>query len=111
ASSRSPGLDLFPALRHHNVVASGRQDLAADLSLSIDGLYNIRWSHSVMPTLPSGDLNAGRATFHSIDKSYGLAPSLELSLPANWRLALTGTYGMERVDFHQVQCAGADCTD
>lgn len=111
ASSRSPGLDLFPALRHHNVVASGRQDLAADLSLSIDGLYNIRWSDSVMPTLPSGDLNAGRATFHSIDKSYGLAPSLELSLPANWRLALTGTYGMERVDFHQVQCAGADCTD
>ncbi|GGD84501.1 hypothetical protein GCM10011515_00260 [Tsuneonella deserti] len=111
ASSRSPGLDLFPALRHHSVVASGRKDLAGDLSLSIDGLYNIRWSDSVMPTLPSGDLNAGRATFHSIDKSYGLAPSLELSLPANWRLALTGTYGMERVDFHQVQCAGADCSD
>ncbi len=111
ASSRSPGLDLFPALRHDSVVASGHQDLGDDLSVAIDGLYNIRWSDLTMPTLPGGDLEAGRATFHSVDKSFGLAPKLELRLPANWRVALTATYGRERVDFHQVQCAGAVCSN
>jgi outer membrane cobalamin receptor len=111
ASTRSPGLDLFPALRHDSVVASGRQNLGEAVSLGVDGLYNIRWSDLVMPTLPGGDLDAGRATFHSIDKSFGLAPTINLNLPANWRVSLTAAYGRERVDFHQVQCAGDLCSD
>jgi len=111
ASSRSPGLDLFPALRHDSVVGSGHQNLGDDLSVGIDGLYNIRWSDLTMPTLPGGDLDAGRAIFHSVDKSFGLAPTIELHLPANWRVALTATYGAERVDFHQVQCTGEVCDD
>jgi outer membrane receptor protein involved in Fe transport len=111
ASRRSPGLDLFPALRHDSIVASGHQDLGDASSVGMDGLYNIRWSDLTMPTLPGGDLEAGRATFHSVDKSFGLAPTLELRLPADWRVSLAATYGRERVDFHQVQCAGDLCND
>lgn len=111
ASTRSPGLDLFPALRHDSLVASGHQALGDALSIGMDGLYNIRWSDLTVPTLPGGNLEAGRATFHSVDKSFGLAPTLELRLPGNWHLSLAATYGRERVDFHQVQCAGDRCSD
>ena len=111
AMARSPGLDLFPSLRHDSVVASGHQDLGDAVSLDADGLYNIRWSHLTMPTLAGGDLDAGRATFHSVDKSFGLAPTISLSLSANWRLSLGAAYGRERVDFHQEQCAGEACSD
>ncbi|WP_232475831.1 TonB-dependent receptor [Flavisphingomonas formosensis] len=111
AAGRSPGLDLFPALRHHSVLASGHQSLGGWLSFEIDGLYNIRWSNLTFPTVAGGNLDEGRATFSSVDKSFGIAPSLKLELPGNWRIALTGTYGKERVDYHQVECAFAACTD
>lgn len=111
AASRSPGLDLYPALRHHSAVASGHQDLGGGLSLAIDGLYNIRWSALTFPTVPGGNLDEGRATFLSVDRSFALAPSLTLDLGHDWQIALVGTYGKERVDFHQPECSYSDCTD
>ncbi|MCP4028971.1 MAG: hypothetical protein GY736_22010, partial [Sphingomonas sp.] len=111
AADRSPGLDLFPALRHHSVLASAHQALGGGLSFGIDGLYNIRWSDLTFPTVAGGNLDEGKATFSSVDKSFGIAPSLKLELPGNWRIALTGTYGKERVDYHQVECAFAACSD
>ncbi len=111
AATRSPGLDLFPALRHHSAVASGHQALGGGFSFDIDGLYNIRWSDLTFPTVAGGNLDQGKATFSSVDRSFGLAPSLKKELPAGWRVALTGTYGKERVDYHQVECAFGACTD
>ncbi|KAK0351360.1 hypothetical protein LTR94_025263, partial [Friedmanniomyces endolithicus] len=111
AATRSPGLDLYPALRHHSVVASGHQDLGGGLTLSVDGLYNIRWSELTFPTVAGGDLDQGKATFSSVDKSFGVAPTLTLDLSGGWQIALGGTYGKERVDYHQVECALAVCSD
>lgn len=111
AASRSPGLDLFPALRHHSVVASGHQDLGGGLTFSLDGLYNIRWSDLTFPTLAGGNLDQGKATFSSVDKSFGIAPTLTLDLSGGWQVALGGTYGKERVDYHQLECAASVCSD
>lgn len=95
----APGLDLFPALRHHSVSLSGHQALTDTLSFEFDGLYNIRWSDLSFPVPPDG-----RATFSSKDSSFALAPSLRLALPGGWRAALAGTYGQEKVDYSQVEC-------
>jgi outer membrane receptor protein involved in Fe transport len=111
AATRSPGLDLFPALRHHSVVASGHQDMGGGLTFSVDGLYNVRWSDLTFPTVAGGDLDQGKATFSSVDKSFGIAPTLTLNLAHGWQIALGGTYGKERVDFHQVECALSVCSD
>ena len=110
AADRSPGLDLFPAMRHHSVIASGHQSLGGGVSLEVDGLYNIRWSDTVFPTTPSGDLAEGRATFSSVDKSYAIAPAFRLDLPGDWRVTLTGSYGKNQVDYDQVECARDDCS-
>jgi outer membrane receptor protein involved in Fe transport len=111
AATRSPGLDLYPALRHHSVLASGHQHLGGGLTFSIDGLYNIRWSDLTFPTVAGGDLDEGKATFSSVDKSFGVAPTLTLDLSGGWQIALGGTYGRERVDYHQVECALTVCSD
>jgi outer membrane receptor protein involved in Fe transport len=73
AAGRSPGLDLFPALRHHSALASGHQALGGGLSFEIDGLYNIRWSDLTFPTVAGGNLDEGKATFSSVDRA--MAPS------------------------------------
>jgi outer membrane receptor protein involved in Fe transport len=111
ARTRSPGLDLFPALAHDSLVASAHQALGEAVTLSIDGLFNRRTSEQTLPTFPGGDLSAGRATFFATDKSWGIAPSLEWRLGGGWHTSLAGTIGQERVDFHQLQCAAATCTD
>ena len=111
AATRTPGLDLFPAMRHHSVVASGHQDLGRGFTLEIDGLYNIRWSDLTFPTVDGGDLDEGKATFSSVDKSFGIAPTLTLDIFNGWEVSLAGTYGKERVTYHQVECAYSDCDD
>lgn len=110
AATRAPGLDLYPALRHDSVVVSGYQGVG-DITFSIDALYNDRRSRSVLPTQPGGDLDKGRATFFSKDRAFGLAPAVEVALTSDWFLTLEGTFGGERVDFHQVECTGSACTD
>lgn len=104
ATNQSPDLDLYPAMRHHSVIAHGRQKLGNNLSVAIDGLYNIRWRTADFPISP------GVATFSSRDVSYAIAPSVELTLPGTWRLSLSGTYGKQRVDYHQVECVTV-CND
>lgn len=111
ARSRSPGLDLFPAMRHHSAVVSAHQMLGGGLSFEMDGLYNIRWSDLTFPTTPGGDLHEGKATFSSVDKAFALAPAVHLELPHDWRITLTGNYGKDRVNFHQVECAFDVCDD
>lgn len=104
STNRSPDLDLYPAMRHHSFIAHGLQRLTDSLSFTIDGLYNLRWRTEEFPLSP------GIATLSSKDKSFGIAPSFELALPGSWRLSLSGTFGKQRVDYHQVECVTA-CND
>lgn len=104
STNRSADLDLYPAMRHHSIIAHGRQKIGGGLSLAVDGLYNIRWRTADFPISP------GVATLSSRDLSYAIAPSIELALPGSWQLSLSGSYGKQRVDYHQVECV-AVCND
>ncbi|UIJ46342.1 TonB-dependent receptor [Sphingomonas cannabina] len=111
AARRSPGLDLYPAMRQHSAIATAHQSLGSGLSFEIDGLYNIRWSDLTFPTTPTGDLHEGRATFSSVDKAFAIAPAFRLELAHDWQVTLSGNYGKDRVDYRQVECALDACRD
>lgn len=97
AATRSPGLTLYPALRHHNGAASFHQQLAPNLTFSIDGLANKRWTEQIFPLNFAGDLSVSRGSSFTVATSFGVAPSLRLSLPRDWTVALTGSLGQDKV--------------
>lgn len=99
AATRTPGVTLFPALRHHNAALTVRQELASGLQLDVTGLFNKRWHALTAPLDDSGDLAANRFEGRNSSESWSLAPSLELALPGEWWLALAGSYGWNRVRY------------
>jgi len=105
-----PGVTLFPAMRRHSVSLVGDQALTDALAFSVDALYNRRWTDTTFPTVASGDLKQGRATNAFGNESWAIAPSLKLTLPGDWRLALAGAAGQERVSIRQTQCALQTCS-
>ncbi|MDQ1158935.1 iron complex outermembrane receptor protein [Sphingomonas sp. SORGH_AS 950] len=98
AVRRSPGLTLFPALKHHNAIISGYQQLTSNVSFDLDALYNVRWSESTFPLNATGNLGVSRADSASEAQSWLLAPSVRYST-GTWELFLTGSYGDDRVDY------------
>lgn len=109
AAQRRPGLTLFPAMHHHSASIVADQKLTDTLTFSLDALFNIRWSAATFPTVDSGDLSQGRATFSSRDRSFAIAPSLKLALQGDWRLVLSGDLGRERVTYGQIECVVDAC--
>lgn len=110
-AASKPGLTLFPALRHHSFALAGQQGIGGKLTLEFDGLFNTRKSGNTLPTLPSGDIALGRAVNANRDRSWVIAPTLRLALGGDWRLALAGDVGSERVKSIQTTCAGTSCTE
>jgi len=114
ASERSygavrPGLTLYPAIRSHHAIASGRQRLASDLEVSMIGLYNNRSSALLYPTNAAGDLALSRTIQSFAVESYALAPTLAWT-PGAWRLALSGTLGADTTTFRGDSYAGTGLT-
>ncbi|HEX4693589.1 TonB-dependent receptor [Sphingomonas sp.] len=105
-----PGLTLYPALHHHSAMLVGSQNLTANLKFEVDALFNIRWSTSTFPTVPSGDIKLGRATNSYRDRSWAIAPALTLDLAGDWRVVLSGAVGQERVNSRQDTCTATACT-
>lgn len=99
ARSESPGLTLFPALKHHSVLASSHQELGPDVSVAFDGLFTKRWSLLRYPLNAAGDLSVSGAESGSTTQSFGLAPSIGVRIGSDWRASLDATYGRERLDF------------
>ena len=99
AATRSPGLTLYPALRHYSTALAGHQALTSTLTFAIDGLFNKRWSDLVFPLNFAGDLSLSRGTSFTVARSFGLAPSLKLDLPSDWQASLAGSYGQDKVDY------------
>lgn len=99
AETRSPGLTLYPALRHHSASLNGAQALGGGLSLDIDALYNHRTTNSVFPLNFAGDLALSSGRFFGTAESWEVTPILRLSLGGGWESALTASYGRDRVDF------------
>lgn len=116
AAATAPGLFLYPAIKHHNVVASAHQDLGDRISFEIDGLYNNRSSHTQYALDLTGDVLAnGVRTFYR-SEAFTIAPTIRLRTASDWELNLQGSYGEDRSRydltlysnrtsaFHQVGC-------
>jgi len=99
AATRTPGVTLFPYLKHHNAALTFRQEIVPSLTFDLDGLYNKRWHELSAPLDPSGDLSVSRFDGHNATESWAAAPSLTLALPADWQAVLAGSYGWNRVDY------------
>jgi outer membrane receptor protein involved in Fe transport len=94
---RSPGLEVYPALRHHNAAITVRQELATGLTFDLDGIYNKRRREQTMPLNAAGNLSVSRYDLLQKTESWAVAPSLRLELPADWEISLAGSYGWNRV--------------
>lgn len=106
-----PGLTVYPELRHHNALATFRQDLGSGLSVNIDGLFDKRWENQAYPLNFAGDLSVSKATFFSVAQSFGVSPSLIWTAPAGWEATLAGTYGQDKVLYGGIDYEGSVGTD
>jgi outer membrane receptor protein involved in Fe transport len=111
AATRTPGVTLYPYLRHHNAALTVRQDILPGLTFDLDGLYNKRWRALTAPLDPSGDLAANRFDGLNTAESWAVAPSLTLALPADWQAVLAGSYGWNRVGYGGTYVFGGTALD
>lgn len=111
AAERTPGVTLYPSLRHHNAALTVRQEIAPGLQFDLTALFNKRWHALTAPLDESGDLAASRFEGRNSSESRALAPSLELELPAEWRIALAGSYGWNRVRYGGTYHYGDEAID
>lgn len=95
-SAANPGTTLFPAQRRHSVLLSGHQALAGDVTLSADLLYKKSRSHAVTGFTPTGDLRTSGFDAITHSEIFGIAPTLEVGIGADWSLKATGFYGTDR---------------
>lgn len=103
----SPGLEVYPKMRHHNAALVLRQEIASDLTFDFDGLYNNRRRYQVMPLNAAGDLSESRYDTFAKTESWAVAPSLKLTLPADWQLTLAGSYGWDKVWYEGIMTYGS----
>lgn len=99
ARDLTPGVTLYPALRHHNAAMTLQQQLMPGLTFDLDGLFNRRWQDSTLPLNAAGDLAVSRGDMWRSAKAWALAPQLRLNLGRNWELALAGSHGWSRSAF------------
>lgn len=97
AASRSPGVTLYPYLRHHNAALTFRQEIVPDLTFDLVGLYNRRWQKRTLPLNVAGDLDVSRVDSFGRVRSWAVAPTLTWALPADWQVSLAGSYGWNKV--------------
>jgi outer membrane receptor protein involved in Fe transport len=93
AASISPGLYLYPAIQHHNVIASAHQDLGSSLTFEIDGLFNTRASRTQYALDSRGDVLSNGARTNYQSEAFAFAPSLRLRISPAWEASVVGTYG------------------
>lgn len=96
AAQRTPGLTLFPYLRHHNAALTLNQDISSNLTLAVDGLFNMRRREQLVPLNAAGNLAVSRLESLQTSRSWAVAPKLDLVLPADWEVSLSGSYGWSR---------------
>lgn len=110
AATVRPNVTMYPGMRRNNAAGQLRQSLTSDLSLSIDGLYNQRSSSVTYPLNAAGNLSVSAGTSFYSTRSFTIAPSLEWTLPSNWRVSLAASYGTDKVDYGATFAFGATRT-
>lgn len=74
-----------PYLKAHSILLSGHQEIAPVAQLSVDSLYNKRWSRDVITTFPLQN----RTWVES--ESYAISATLEADIVPNWTFFLNGS--------------------
>jgi iron complex outermembrane receptor protein len=82
---------IYPGREQHSALISGHQDLGESVEFRVDGLYTHRRSSGLISTQPTQGVRQGTRT-----EIYAVAPSLEITLPAQWSMTLGGTYARDR---------------
>jgi outer membrane receptor protein involved in Fe transport len=96
ASTRiRPNLTLLPGQQRNAVAGHLHQDLAPNLTIEADALYNNRTSGYGYPLNPQSDPDVSRAAQRSHAYSLALAGSAALTL-GPWHIAASGTFGQGR---------------
>lgn len=94
--SQNPDTTLYPAISRHSLLLSGHQDITADLAVAVDAIYKTGSTRLSTGYLLDGPLTAqgvvGRADFDT----FGVAPRLEIKLPAHWTATVSGFYGIDK---------------
>lgn len=106
-----PGVTLYPYLRHHNGALTLRHEVVPGLRFDFAGLYNTRWRRQTLPLNPAGDLSASRFDSRQRAQSWAGAPSLTLSLPADWEATLAGSFGWNKVAYGGAYVFGSSAVD
>jgi len=101
-AGRSPGLTLYPYLRHYNGLVSAHQALASNLTFEVDAFYNNRRTDSFYALDANGNPFANGGRVYSDSESFAVAPALKLSLAGDWRMALSAMYGEDRTNYAAV---------
>ncbi|MBB3957075.1 TonB-dependent receptor [Novosphingobium sediminicola] len=105
AATRSPGLTLYPGLKHHSLVLSGHTSLASNLEFSADALYSKRWSYMAYALTSAGNVLTSGGDFANDSDSFTVAPSLKYRLGA-WKFTLSGTYGLDQSHYRGSSFSG-----
>ncbi|WP_175597238.1 TonB-dependent receptor [Peristeroidobacter soli] len=107
AATRSPGLTLFPELKHHNLIVAGHQEIAPDLVAEFDAMYNKRWTNNTYALNSAGNYMLSGARYYYEVESYAVAPALKYTFGNAWRASMSGMYGVDRTHFGSDQYAAA----
>jgi outer membrane receptor protein involved in Fe transport len=104
---RQPGLMLLPSIKHHSAMIKGVQDLGSGFEFQAEALYDKRWSERSYALNPAGDYRVSGQIFKYETESFVVAPSLKFDPGADWRIVLTGMYGLNRQFYDGKQYANS----
>jgi outer membrane receptor protein involved in Fe transport len=82
--------------RQHGLFLSGRQDIDAASTVSVDALVSKR--DSTGPYSSASSIVTQRGTTHTESKQHGVAVSADRSFAGGWRATLTGNYSFVEQD-------------
>jgi len=99
----SPGNTLYPRIKRHSVLLTGRQKLTSQLTFEFDAFYNRRWTEQTVVIDGRGNYLLNGAVRSTDSESFAIAPSFKLALGDSWRATLAGLYGEDRANTQQQQ--------
>jgi len=98
AGSLPQGNSLYPAIRQHSAILSGRQTLGAGVEFDIDIVFSDRRSRTV-----GGNLTAAgwqRLVFSPTARSFSIAPEIAIELGGDWQARASIVYGKSDSRYH-----------
>lgn len=91
AASPPEGNSLYPAVRQHSFLLSGRQTLGDGIDFKIDGYFSDRRSRTIGGSLGAAGLQ--RQTFSPTVRSFSITPELSIELGDDWMARASLAYG------------------